>query len=537
MYKTLFYDFKRGFFKPVTLLFLVLFAATGIGLASLVQSRIAQMGTGAFMNVLLLAVDLTENKSYVLGYVYTVEEDQVVPIRGVLSYKVSCTNGTDSNRKIEVVKGETTFDGLIEEEKPLSANTTSLMQDLERVSCQVEISIYTARGGRGYTGFQTPYLVNGRAIISYSVNLVTSVGPSAALLYDIGFARTDSKVNIVVALLSLESEDFEANLYLKELPAGSAPQFGVGPSGVVAENPEGKGFINVGVVRSRKITVLQYDLSNTNTTSVEFIIAKKINGNYKYYAYRSAFLNVVGGISAIIRQSLVYILTTIALSLFAAFSPLIPIYLVNVYIAKPRSQGALEFVLARPITRLDIYMSRFLAGILVVVAATTLFYTAVMAGVKLSIGIALDLYANVLLYLSLLLPLVAFYSVCYFLATLVRGARYLALSIVVFVLFKFLLSVIATAIILMTYGGLYTPEVARVSAKTEYVLKYLNPLGIGDLVQYYVYEHYNMTSAIPYPEVVSEFVNPWYIGVAVAGWICIPAAIGWLRFKKANLAS
>jgi ABC-2 type transport system permease protein len=80
------------------------------------------------------------------------------------------------------------------------------------------------------------------------------------------------------------------------------------------------------------------------------------------------------------------------MGIFITFFPVVVLYLVYIYVAKPRSQGALEFVLARPITRLELYITRLFAGVLVVLTATALFYAALVLAIYLHTGVLLDLY-------------------------------------------------------------------------------------------------------------------------------------------------
>jgi ABC-2 type transport system permease protein len=234
------------------------------------------------------------------------------------------------------------------------------------------------------------------------------------------------------------------------------------------------------------------------------------------------------------------LISSVGLGLFTAFFPIIVLYLVYVYIAKPRSQGALEFILARPITRFELYTVRFTAGVLVVAVATSLFYVALITSINLLTGVSPSIQGGLILYGGLVLSLIAFYSFCYLLGSLTSGSRYIVASVLSYVLFSILWSLIIYLIVYFTHRGVGVNILTEIT-RIQYTLNYFNPLRIQDYMQYYFMIHevgeYSIYSILPTGDVLKEVVNPWLVATSTIAWIIMPFVLGWLKFRKASLIS
>ncbi|MGC8983311.1 MAG: ABC transporter permease, partial [Desulfurococcaceae archaeon] len=221
-------------------------------------------------------------------------------------------------------------------------------------------------------------------------------------------------------------------------------------------------------------------------------------------------------------------------NLFAQFFPILMLYLAYVYIAKPRSQGALEFLLARPITRLEVYLTRLVAGVLVAVAASALFYLAAAATTAALTGVVFDVHTYVLLYAGTVLSLTAFYSLCYALSTVLKGGRYLAISIFAYLFFTIILQILVSvlAIAVVGLGPGFTEQVT----KLNYQAAYFSPLGIRQFFEYFTLVHYSAKYGESLAPQVGDVVNPLLVALSAATWIAVPAVLGWLAFRRANLS-
>ncbi|MEM4583133.1 MAG: ABC transporter permease subunit, partial [Desulfurococcaceae archaeon] len=293
-------------------------------------------------------------------------------------------------------------------------------------------------------------------------------------------------------------------------------------------------FHYVGEIRPG-INVLTAKVTNTNTTTISFIINA---------TYNESRLYAIGSIPYVPLPSenpeqaalVNYMTSSTGLDLFRQFFPIVALYLVYIYIAKPRSQGALEFLLARPITRKDVFITRYLAGILVIAVSTTLFYVTVAIVIYAIMGITLKPTAHILMYSGLLLSMITYYGLFYLLATLTSGGKYLALSIVTYVFYWIILPILATLYVL-TSRPLGSGAIVEI-AKLQYQLYYLSPSGIYSLLVFYVYKDYGIKTILGVSiNLLEEIVNPWLVSISILMWIMMPAIIAWFIFKKANLSS
>ncbi|MEM1857616.1 MAG: ABC transporter permease subunit, partial [Desulfurococcaceae archaeon] len=278
-------------------------------------------------------------------------------------------------------------------------------------------------------------------------------------------------------------------------------------------------------------------LRNRNVTFVDLLVIGETGKGVKYYAVVSAHPTEIVGVNQRSIAVINVLLGGAGLSLFNGFFPIVMLYLVYIYIAKPRSQGALEFVVARPITRFDLYVTRFVAGVLVAVVASTIFYTVLITTLWLLLEVFIEPYVNLLMYSGIVLSLVAFYSLCYFVSTITRGAGYLAFAIFLFILFTIILSVIASVLVVLTSKDMYGPEVYKEMMKLQYLTRYFTPFGVQDFIEFYVTRYYNINLYGDALRVIESVVQPWAVALSVTLWILLPVVAGWYTFKKANLSS
>ncbi|MEM2645524.1 MAG: hypothetical protein QXP03_05595, partial [Desulfurococcaceae archaeon] len=182
-------------------------------------------------------------------------------------------------------------------------------------------------------------------------------------------------------------------------------------------------------------------------------------------------------------------------------------------------------------------VTRFVAGVLVAVVASTIFYTVLITTLWLLLEVFIEPYVNLLMYSGIVLSLVAFYSLCYFVSTITRGAGYLAFAIFLFILFTIILSVIASVLVVLTSKDMYGPEVYKEMMKLQYLTRYFTPFGVQDFIEFYVTRYYNINLYGDALRVIESVVQPWAVALSVTLWILLPVVAGWYTFKKANLSS
>ncbi len=212
------------------------------------------------------------------------------------------------------------------------------------------------------------------------------------------------------------------------------------------------------------------------------------------------------------------------MNLFMTFFPILFLYLSYALLAKPKSIGALEFILARPVTRWDIYLTRWVGGVLTALISPALFVLAVDATTYAILGYGMPGSVLLAVYTGMTLALVAFYSLTYMFAAGLRSSLHLAASItayLVFVIFWSIIVLISAFIIGAGFAGV---------ASISYLLAYFNPLGAYNFAQYSIQVDYGLTHPV-------ETANPWLGGLSAIIWITATFIIGYYLFKKANLTS
>ena len=571
------YDFKRGVLRVSVLVTLALFVLAGVGMAYVLVAVMATMPSS--QNQVLYSYIDTSTGEFKLEAVLL--DPELRPVGGEVSYTLGCYNKTKLRQledglrlgKITPEEYQGEFEKLlrvVDEGSVRSASgRVSLVKMLsEAVSrdygCKLYLNITTVYGtstqavrmglGQEYlpleignktilTLVSTPGIpsissieVAGESITiapqpthattpitvtMFQVGELKGFGVVSASLYAVSYEKS-------VLLIALHSSvDTEFTVYIERLNASDMP------SELSLSSIE-KYFERVGVVRSG-VSIVELDVNLLRAMLVPVkpslnVVLLSRKGNTTMLAVARATTNVLQTEYAkkVISMQLA---GPTGVSMFITFFPVVVLYLVYIYVAKPRSQGALEFVLARPITRFELYITRLFAGVLVVLTATALFYTALVLAIYFLTGVLLDLYSFVLLFAGLALALIAFYSLCYLLSVLTSGTRYLVASIMTYIVFAILWPLLVYLVIISFKG--FTLSLAEELAKAQYISYYFTPLGVHNFMQYYylVYVGGGQSPAI------EAVINPWLVGISTATWIIAPVAIGWLLFKKANLSS
>ena len=571
------YDFKRGVLRVSVLVTLALFVLAGVGMAYMLVAMIAT--TPSFQNQVLYSYIDTSTGEFKLEAVLL--DPELRPVGGEVSYTLGCYNKTQLRQledglklgRITPEKYQEEFEKLlrvVDEDRVRSASgRVSLVKRLSEAvgrdyGCKLYLNITTVYGtstqavgmgsGKEYLPLEignktTLVLVSTPGI--YSISSIEVAGESITIAPQLteaptpiivtmtrvvelkGFGIVSASLYAVsseksVLLISLYSSvDTEFTVYIERLNASDMPS-------ELSLNSIEKYFERVGVVRSGvSIVELGANLLGAMLVPVKpslniVLLSRKDNTTMLAVARTTTNVLQTEYTKKVISMQLA---GSTGASIFITFFPVVVLYLVYIYVAKPRSQGALEFVLARPITRLELYITRLFAGVLVVLTATALFYAALVLAIYLLTGVLLDLYSFVLLFAGLALALIAFYSLCYLLSALTSGTRYLVASIVTYIVFAILWSLLVYLVIISLKG--FTLSLTEELAKAQYISYYFTPLGVHNFMQYYylVYIGGGQSTAI------EAVVNPWLVGISTATWIIAPLAIGWLLFKKANLSS
>jgi len=570
-----FYDFKRGILRPSVLLTLLLFTVTGVGVAYLATSLQATMPTPQYY-IYYSTID-TSTREFKLEIILLNPEIQRVD--GEVSYKLGCMNQTEIvNLSQDLARGVITQEEFNEKRKELiiivnegiarsSSGKITIEKTLgkhvpENYKCELYLNITTPFGSQTMPvevfngllyeplelGNRTIYILAGSQpnsatlplysstsdSITYPVSNSNVAGSASASIY---YNRRSGKAYLLLSIYSVYDGEFE--VYLGK-PRLINTLIEPGKPGAMSLNSSlvDKYFDKINMKIKSGISIVEFDTSLFNNTlgrqSKYAVLLLSRDDSIMYSIIWAPSNSIQSGRSA--RMIYGQLLGTAGIGLFASSFPVVVLYLVYVYVAKPRSQGALEFVLARPITRLELFATRYVAGVLVVFVATGLFYIALRAAVYFLTGVSTSPAGTLLLFAGLALSLIAFYSLCYLLASLTSGTRYIVASVLAYVLFAMLWSLLALALTLIITGG-FTTNFYEQYVRVQYISYYFNPLRIMDFTQYYfMVNEFGESSLIPgIDQVISEVVYPWAVALSTIAWITIPVVLGWLKFKKTSL--
>lgn len=535
--KPFIYDFKRALFRKATIVTLVLFIVAGLGLTYISAQ---QMITGSlsllYNGVVLFRLDATSQKLEVVSGVYdnelnpaTIELslDLLTPVPGSSSdWK---TIGLGSHQ----LTGETRLEipvsgGVMETPEPgmkivLKAVLTRVkvgtldisgLNELLPSIPLVNVNNTPVYGGCMFLGSKTsliPVMIgNERDGFSTINDGCMSIASAMDRLYLImGFPQ-----------LPVKPLQVYYNVSVAKLTSGTI----ITSTSIGVVNLTGMKYLG-DISDDMRIYVFPIELGDVSRYRILNISWAVVANNSEI---RGVSGNVIVSIGGTARGVITSNISSIGLSLFALLFPVVMLYLGYVLIAKPKSQGALEFILARPITRVDLYMTRYIAGILVALTAPLLFIAALYTGVYVVMRVLLSPQDLTLFYLGIAGSLVAFYTLCYYIAVEFKGTSYLALAITLYLFFLIGLQIVG---MILAFAIGHTSSIDEL-IKTQYKLYYFSPLGFMNLVSALVQYNYGVLG-----ETVLEVVKPEYIVVAFTAWTLIPFIAGLLRFKVKNLSS
>ena len=503
------YDFKRSFFRLSTLLLLIIFILVGIASTYLIYSNMVQQGYSLDQKLSVIATVDTEDDCLVIkGYIFDEKGDPLsfaqveLYINDKLIDKASSADGffmLCTGTKIS----PTNINELFE-------NITNLAQDSKLVVTYRDIREEVRPSTIMFREVREIPLTNGFPRIYYlKRTLYTYHSPTA-------FISISSPI-----LIPRIDKDNVAIVYFIN------PFFSLGNNSIEAEYCIGN---YLSLYMEKNITkaceeIKDLGVFNKTIISVKIPLDPRHNGLAILIKKDDLNTTYISDYSTSKGINTIYLsLLSTPLGMIVNFAPIIMLYLAYVLMAKPRSIGALEFILARPITRLDLYLTRYFAAVLTGLTLSI----AVILGLGLSttaiIGITPDITALLTIILGLFLALTAIYSVYYALATSIRSGLYLAISIILYLIFTIFWQ---TIVIIYAYitGQLF--DFQKLTELISYSY-YFNPVGAVNLLLTILQKSYGLSSIE---------INPYYVGLSVAIWIIVPFILGYLRFRRINLST
>lgn len=519
------YDFVRGIIRPSMITLLAIFILLGIASSYFIADSIRRQGASylAYYIPIVFELNTTTGSLRIEGYAIHPNGGD---LEGVFKYNLTC-GPPPTTYKFVNIKGKFAINdtvGLsyfvnnscyialwIEVETPLGTYTDTIPGDIKGFNMTAYIGGSNAQGGPS---------------IYYEVR---NESHHATSWFRAFYTRVDGgELMLTINLLPLSDPtlwETPLELYIanesapwpKDSPAESGWRF-------VTRVYPGVNIIKIPSEVDEYRNMLQLTLRPSGNAT---LVSASVSGARPHIV-----------LSEDIQKSMTMIVASlVGQGVFTAFFPILVLYLVYVFVAKPRSQGALEFILARPITRLDLFLTRLSASMLVVASAVTLFFAVTLLALQLFIGISIYLKPILILYLGTLSSMLAFLSLCYLVASWISGGSYLGLTIFFYVFFRMIYSVVPVLVIWITHGGLSYVTVDEL-VRTQYMVNYFNPFGVETYAQYFVQkELFGSTplyAQIGLPD-LGDIVNPYAVIGAYVGWIILPLIAGWFIFRRANL--
>jgi ABC-2 type transport system permease protein len=505
----IFYDFKRSLLRASTMTALLLFIISGIGLSYLISTSLSMSGTMVRFDG-YASLDLSTGILNVQLYTY---DTDLNPAKGTVNVTLILINNTRASfpggtpsyfsLKSEVIS----IDGYKNFTIPLTTQELSTIKETT-LAPALEVEMSTRVG----TISVMSYFQQKDGILRWCSPCITfNRLNSNELIYGSGSFYAGNQSSKFFLILDIPSEGY--SLYYTPTNTSSYPPT-LDLSSAVLLGSVKPGFNEF---------TLNNSLSIWEFASL-FLVGPN---NATYYSYIPLIEYSPGAIERAV-SSLAFSSTGIAI--FAEFFPIVVLYIAYALIAKPRSMGALEFLLARPVTRWDLYYTRYIAGVLTVLTSSALFFIAFNIGNMILIGHTLGAEQLLIAFMGVAGSLTAFYSLCYFISAALSSRKYLAVTIFLYILFLVGFSIIASILAFELYGT--SRSLFEMIQKLKYELDYFSPLGFTEFSSYYIMKSLNIA-----PEVASSVIKlPLVIASGIL-WIALPFYIGWLFFRKANLSS
>jgi ABC-2 type transport system permease protein len=257
----------------------------------------------------------------------------------------------------------------------------------------------------------------------------------------------------------------------------------------------------------------EYNFSLKPFTPVYTTIEVPSEANYVRILYNSSMTNTPYSRPPIVPYSQSPILYTSivdsyfsAMVLFLSFFPFVVIYLAYAMFAKPRDTGALEFILARPITKGELYMTRFSANAITVIIASFLINLSPYVAFILKAGLYLSPQFILLASIIPMTSLLTYLSITYMYASLIKsGGTTLGLGIGTYIIIQ-----------------IFIPIIGFMSGSYTLIEDYIVPASISQAITSYL-------------EGATISVNVGLELLSTILWIVVPLVIGYLAFMRKDI--
>jgi ABC-2 type transport system permease protein len=199
------------------------------------------------------------------------------------------------------------------------------------------------------------------------------------------------------------------------------------------------------------------------------------------------------------------------------------LYLSYFFMARPRSSGELEYILSKPLTRDDLFITRYLSQLLTLIIMMSIFIFSLYTTQTILLKTAVEPNIMIMIFVGALTSLIAFLSLMYSIATSLRSGFYLGVSIALYMIFVIFWGAISYMISFAIAGG----DINKISEIYQNMY-YFNP---SIMFQYTVYEAISIVTGS------KNNYSLTFVILSSVIWITLPLLIGFIRFRKINLSS
>jgi len=284
---------------------------------------------------------------------------------------------------------------------------------------------------------------------------------------------------------------------------------------------------NLVIFSSKNVNISMELVHSTGIVGPKFVVLKQINLYLKKFTPVYATIEIPQGVTCIVLEPInsspniqqiglnyfKYIKGTAIycdtmsnfltlLNIFMLFLPYTIIYLAYISFSRPRSIGEMEFILARPITKRKIFISRFFSNALIAVLSSILIVLAPAITFNAIAGLHIPLQVIFLLALIPMSLLLTYLSVTYMYSSIIKSSG----------------TVQGLGIFTLLFLEVILPLIGISTSTYETLKQYITPASISCYI-YSLIEGCNVRINVGL-EITSTLL-----------WIIIPAIISYLEFK------
>ncbi len=375
---------------------------------------------------------------------------------GTVHFSVLATNqygGTVAGLPISIGYNNTYYNGTSNSHGYFNASAS--WKNVSSYNYTTENSIFPNFNGIaviGSSGYNSSY---GQSLINiWSVSQKTSISNRSLATYEVDVNNTI---------------DFPLYAYAFPIPVNGGFKFSYYPGKIISLN----GSIYLGEIASQGYQVIPPNLGNNTASGSYFVVL--VNSTHALYG--SSFVELYSTVSP---TSITTGFIAILSELFAFLIPLLAIFSAYLYYGKDKTNGTMESILPRPVTRGRLISSRFIANVITSLIAIGLGVLVIDVLSSKYTGILLPGYQLLELIWAYFVIAAAFIGLVYLITQLTKSTGVvLGISIVFYIVLVLFWTTIFAILVPIALG--YSPGTLPF-AHVYFIINSFSPIGYANLV-------------------------------------------------------